>query len=119
MEGRFTRRPGGVVDVHLPIDWRPLEDTWLDAVTTRAPAGSDGVNPSTYWIDRTLPAIALEPEGTIVASGNATDLVLHGDGLIAHSRYEMFDDQHVDGHELVKLLDRWRDVVLKLHSCCP
>ena len=119
MEVRFTRRTDGVVDVHLTDDWRPLEDTLQDAVTTRAPAGGDEVNPSTFWIDRTLTAIELELNHTIVASGNATDLVLHGDELVAHSHYEMFDDQHVARRELVELLKRWRAVVLDHHICSP
>jgi hypothetical protein len=61
-------------------------------VTTRAPRGSDGINPSTFWIDRTLAAIEQGPTGTIVAAGNITDLVLDAGGLVAHSQYETFND---------------------------
>ena len=111
MDARFTQRDDLVVDVHLPESWRPLEDTLQDAVTTRAPRGSDGINPSTFWIDRTLAAIEQGPTGAIAAAGNSTDLVLDAEGLVAHSQYEMFDDQHVERVELVDLLRRWRAVV--------
>jgi hypothetical protein len=103
-----------VVDIHLPQGWQALEDTLQDGVTTKAPRGSDGVNPSTYWIDRTLAAITRGPVRTVVASGNSTDLVPYNSGLVAHSHHEMFDDQLVERHELVDLLDRWRAVVLDL-----
>ncbi len=114
MNARFTQRDDRVVDIHLPDGWRPLEDTLQDAVTTRAPRGSDGINPSTFWIDRTLAAIERGRSGEIVAAGNQTDLVVDGGGLVAHSQHELFDDQHVEKAELVDLLHRWRVVVLDL-----
>ncbi|GAA3556549.1 hypothetical protein GCM10022197_09670 [Microlunatus spumicola] len=114
MEARFTQRDDLVVDVHLPERWGPLEDTLQDAVTTRAPRGSDGVNPSTYWIDDTLAAIERGSLGTIVAGGNASELILTTTGVVAHSQYEMFDDQEVGVDELVGVLRRWRAVVLDL-----
>lgn len=114
MHARFTQRDDLVVDIHLPESWRPLEETLQDAVTTRAPRGSDGINPSTFWIDRTLAAVEKGPTGVIAAAGNSTDLVLVAAGLVARSQYEMFDDQHVERAELVDLLQRWRVVVLDL-----
>lgn len=112
MDARFTHRDDLVVDIHLPQEWQPLEDTLQDAVTTRAPRGSDEINPSSYWIDRTLGAIEQGATGTIVASGNSTDLVLDAYGLVAHSQYEMFEDQHVERSVLVDLLVRWRAVII-------
>ena len=109
---RFTHRDDGVIDIHLWGDWGPVEETLQDSVTTRAPRGGDGVNPSTFWIDRVLAAIDREPDGAIVASGNMTDLVLEADVLVAHSHYELFNDQRVGRAELVALLRRWRVVVL-------
>lgn len=114
MDARFTQRDDLVVDIDLPESWRPLEDTLQDAVTTRAPRGSDGISPSTFWIDRTLAAIEQGATGAIAAAGNTTDLVLDAEGLVAHSQYEMFDDQHVEKAELVDLLRRWRAVVHEL-----
>ena len=116
MDARFTRRDDRVVDIHLPEEWRPLEDTLQDAVTTRAPRGSDGIDPSVYWIDETLAALKQGAIGTIVASGNTTDLVLDAGTVVARSQYEMFDDQHVETAELVDLLHRWRTVVLDLRG---
>ena len=119
MQARFTQREDLVVDIHLVEGWRPLEDTLQDAVTTRAPRGSDGVNPSTFWIDQTLEAIEQGASGVIVASGNMTELVVEADGLVARSQYDMFDDQPVSRAELVELLNRWRVVVLDLLELDP
>lgn len=116
MDARFTQRDDRVVDLQLGPEWGALEETLQDAVTTRAPRGSDGVNPSTYWIDRTLRAIALGPDGTIVASGNMSDLVLDGEELVARSQHEMFDDQRVHRLELVELLGQWRALVVDLRG---
>jgi hypothetical protein len=117
MEARFTRRDDRVIDVHLEEAQRALEETLLDAVTTRAPAGSDGVNPSTYWLDRTLAAIEGANDGAIVASGNATELVVYGQDVVVHSQYDTFDDQRVRRADLVALLNQWRaEVVSELKS---
>jgi hypothetical protein len=117
MEARFTRRDDRVIDVHLEEAWRALEETLLDAVTTRAPAGSDGVNPSTYWLDRTLAAIDGANDGAIVASGNATELVVYGQDVVVHSQYDTFDEQRVRRADLVALLNQWRaEVVSELKS---
>lgn len=113
LDARFEQRDDGVVDVRLPQEWSALEDTLLDAVTTRAPRGSDLVNPSTSWIDRCLADLDGAADGTVVASGNATDLVVDGDDVVAHSHHAMFDNQRVTRSDLVDLLARWHASVVE------
>ena len=70
------------------------------------------MNPSTYWIDRTLIALRQAQDGAIIASGNATELLVSGDDVVVHSQYDTFDDQRVRQAELVALLSDWRDEVV-------
>lgn len=116
MEARFIRRADGVIDVHLDATWQAMEETLLDAVSTRAPVGSDQVNPSAYWIDRTLAALDHAVDDAIVASGNVTELVVSGDDVVARSQYETFDDQRASRRDLDAVLRQWRaEVIRELH----
>jgi hypothetical protein len=108
VEVRFTRCDDGVIDLDLGPEWGAFTETLLDAVTTRAPRGSDGVNTSTYWIDQTLSALNRAQAGTVIASGNATDLLVGANQVIAHAQYDTFDDQPVAKQDFVEILTRWR-----------
>ncbi|MDQ1746216.1 MAG: hypothetical protein QOD07_479 [Frankiaceae bacterium] len=108
MEARFSRRHDGVIDVDLGPAWSGFTEALQDAVTTRAPRGSDGHNPSTYWIDLTLTALAAADDGEVIGSGNATDLLLDGDEVVAHAQYDTFDDQRMPRHDFVAILTQWR-----------
>lgn len=108
VEARFTDRQDGVVDVDLGPDWPGFTEALQDAVTTRAPHGDDGGNPCTYWIDRTLAALATALDGEIVASGNATDLRIEGHEVVAHAQYDTFDDERMPREDFVAILSRWR-----------
>jgi hypothetical protein len=105
---RFTRRDDGVIDLDLGPEWRAFTEALLDAVTTRAPRGSDGVNPSTYWIDQTLSALNTAQDKAVIASGNATDLLVEGTQVVAHAQYDTFDDQRMPKEHFVTILTRWR-----------
>lgn len=112
---QFSRRGDGVIDVDLGEHWRWFTETLLDAVTTRAPRGSDGVNPSTYWIDRTLTALRDAKDGDRIASGNAWNLVLEREEVLAHSQYgeEVATDQRLSLGDFVGLLEAWRAEVAR------
>jgi hypothetical protein len=87
----------------------------MDAVTTRAPQGSDGVNPSTYWIDEALTAISAGENrntGKPFQWGNATALLLTDEQVIARSLYELFPDQAIPADEFTRVLRLWRDKVI-------
>jgi hypothetical protein len=116
MDARFSRRTDGVIDVDLGPEWVGLTEALMDAVTTRAPRGSDGINPSTYWIDRTMARLMDAQDGSIVASGNATDLISAGNEVVAHSQYDTFADQSVPRADLVYVLNRWRAEVTTSRS---
>jgi hypothetical protein len=48
------------------------------------------------------------PPGTVLVSGNATSLVVVGDKVIAHSDYEVFDDEEMPLTAFVSGLRAWR-----------
>lgn len=108
---RFPRREDEVIDIDLGDEHRWLTEALLDAVTTRAPRGSDGVNPSTYWIDRTLRS--LEEGDERIASGNAWDLLVESGHVVAQSQYGMAEPVRVRVDDFVDTLDRWRQEVIK------
>jgi hypothetical protein len=70
------------------------------------------VNPSAYWIDRTLAALDQAQDGAIVAAGNAAELLVSGEDVVAHSQHDAFEDQRVRQSDLVALLNRWRAAVV-------
>lgn len=108
MDLHFSRRQDSVIDVDLGPGWDAITTTLLDSVTTRAPRGSNGINPSTYWIDQSLTVLEEGSEGAIVASGNSTEFILRGDTVVAHAQYETFEDQAIPVDELREVLKRWR-----------
>lgn len=108
---RFSRRADEVIDIDLGDEHRWFTEALLDAVTTRAPRGSDGVNPSAYWIDRTLTSLA---KGDVrIASGNAWDLLGEGGHVVAQSQYDVAEPERVRVDDFVDTLDRWRQEVIK------
>lgn len=110
MKLSFSTRPDGVIDVDLGPGWAGLTETLLDAVSSRAPRGSDGQNPSTYWIDRCLTALDAAPGGAeaLLLEGNATELWLIADLVVARSAYDTFDDEAVARSDFVAILGSWR-----------
>ena len=115
----FTARVDGTVDVQLGPAWRAFEDALADAVGTRPPAGSDRPIPSAYWIDHALAALRpplAQAAETVIAEGNATQLLRRADVVVARSLYEMWDDQAMPVHEFVQLLTTWRTEVLPIYT---
>jgi hypothetical protein len=107
----FSTRPDGVVDVDLGPEWKFMSEALLDAVTSRAPKGSDGRNPSTFWIDRCLSALLASGAGSdevLLVSGNITELCRVGDVVVARSVVNHFDDQAMPRQEFVAVLEAWR-----------
>ncbi len=83
----------------------------LDAVTTRALRGSDGVDPSTYWIDRTLTSLS-NGEGGRIASGNAWDLLVENGNVVARSQYAVSEPERVPIDDFIDTLTQWRQEVI-------
>ena len=77
----------------------------------RAPRGSDGVNPSTYWIDRTLTSLT-NGEGGWIASGNAWDLLVEDGNVVARSQYAVGEPDRVSIDDFIDTLTRWRQEVV-------
>jgi hypothetical protein len=102
------------VDADLGPEWPGFNEALRDSVTARAPKGHPE-GPSTYWIDRTLTALANGgPPGTLLVSGNATSLVLSVDGVCARSDYELFEDEQIPIEEFVVGMSAWRDATVEL-----
>ena len=114
MNPRFPRRDDSVIDVDLGDQHRWLTEALLDAVSTRAPLGSDGVNPSTYWIDRTLASLATGEQ--LIASGNAWDLIVEYGSVRARSQYDVAEPEGIPVEEFVATLEAWRQEVIEDRS---
>lgn len=114
MEAQFRKREDGVIDANLGAEWGGFTEALQDAVTTRAPRGSDGVNPSTYWIDRTVAALSSARDGEVVASGNSTELVVEADHVVARSQYETFVEQRLSRTAALDVLGQWRAEVVRV-----
>jgi hypothetical protein len=110
---RFKEREG-LLEADLGPEWPGFNETLSDSVTTRAPKGEpEGL--STYWIDRTLTALAKGgPPGTVLVSGNATSLILTAEGVCAHSDYEVFDDEQMPMADFVRGMSEWREATMAL-----
>jgi hypothetical protein len=107
----FSRRQDHVIDVELGDSYRWFTEALLDAVTTRAPRGSGGVNPSTYWIDRTLTSLS-SGDGGLIASGNAWDLLVENGCVVARSQYDVAEPQRVPIGDFIATLTLWRKEVI-------
>ena len=115
----FTAGTGGTIGIRLGPAWAAFDDALADAVGTRPPAGSDRPGPSVFWIDRALAALERSPRGgteTVVAEGNAHQLLRRGDEVVARSLYELWDDQAMPLREFVQVLTTWRNLVLPLYT---
>jgi hypothetical protein len=108
----FPRREDRVIDLDLGDGLRWFTEALLDAVSTRAPRGSDGINPSSYWIDRTLAELESTNSG-VIASGNAWDLLIEDGDVVARSQYAVVEPERVPVAEFVATLEQWRDEVVK------
>ncbi len=107
----FSRRDDHVIDVDLGDSHRWFTEALLDAVSTRAPRGSDGVNPSTYWIDRTLTSLS-NGEGGRIAGGNAWDLLVENGSVVARSQYAVAEPERVPVDDFIDTLTQWRQEVI-------
>jgi hypothetical protein len=111
----FSTRPDGVVDLDLGPEWKSMSEALLDAVASRAPRGSDGRNPSTYWIDRCLSALlasGADSSEVRLLNGNITELWRVGDLVVARSVVNHFDDQAMPRLDFVAVLEAWIDAEL-------
>jgi hypothetical protein len=115
MVPHFARRDDRVIDVELGDGLRLFTEALLDAVSTRAPKGSDGINPSTYWIDRTLATLyESKPDATgLIATGNAWDLIVENADIVARSQYEVGEPERLSVEQFIDTLVRWRDEVTR------
>lgn len=92
-----------------------MTEALLDAVTSRAPRGSDGRNPSTYWIDGCLAALLASGDDSsevLLVNGNITELWRVGDLVVARSVVNHFDDEAMPRRDFVAVLEAWRRQVL-------
>jgi hypothetical protein len=105
---RFKERDEGIIEADLGPEWRGFSEALNDAVSTRAPRGHPS-GLSNYWIDRTMDALVAAKElGARLASGNATSLIL-GDGLvIAHSDYDLWEDESMPIPDFEAGMNAWR-----------
>jgi hypothetical protein len=108
VEWHFAGRDDGIIEADLGPKWAGFTEALNDSVTTRAPRGhTPGL--STYWIDRTLDALKeASGSGTVIASGNATELILDGEQVVARSQYEVRDDERMHSAEFEAGLRAWR-----------
>ncbi len=91
-----------------------MTEALLDAVTSRAPRGSDGRNPSTYWVDRCLSTLAAsgdDADEVMLVNGNITELWRVGDQVVARSVVNHFDDQAMPRRDFEAVLEAWREQV--------
>jgi hypothetical protein len=77
------------------------------------------VSPSPYWIDAALSR--LEEQQARNASGrfiwgNESALLLEGDQIVAHSLYELFDDERMPVAMFLRILGGWRQQVVSARS---
>jgi hypothetical protein len=78
-----------------------------DARCARSRGHTPGL--STYWIDQTLDALdKATGSGTVIASGNASELIRDGEQVVARSQYELWDDERMDSDEFRTGLRAWR-----------
>jgi hypothetical protein len=110
LDWRFRER-AGLIEADLGSEWPGFNDALNDCVTSRAPRGyPEGL--STYWIDRTLDALAHAEPGAVIASGNATTLIALDNAVCARSNYEVHDDEHMPTELFSGGLRAWRAAVV-------
>jgi hypothetical protein len=81
-----------------------------DSIGSRAPRSHpEGL--STYWIDRADNELRQAEDGDVLLFGNGTSLIKSGDHVVAHSLYEMFDDEEMPIDEFRSGLDAWRSAI--------
>jgi hypothetical protein len=112
-EWDFTVREDGIIEADLGMEWVGFTEALNDSVGTRAPRGhTPGL--STYWIDRTLDALhKASGPGTVIASGNAGELVLDQEHVVARSQYEAWDDERMHSDEFEAGLRAWRKTMVE------
>ena len=113
LKWHFNVRDDGIIEVDLGPEWAGFTEALNDSVTTRAARGqTPGL--STYWIDRTLDALqAASGPRTVIASGNASELVLDEGKVVARSQYEVWDDERMDSDEFEAGLRAWRKTTVQ------
>lgn len=81
--------------------------------------GSPDQSPSTYWIDATLQrldALQTASRDGYVMGGNESQLLREGDQVVAHSIYELFENERMPAAAFRAVLEGWRDEVLRAHA---
>ena len=98
---------GGLIWIDLGDQWPGFTEAMNDGISTLSPRGTPP-DLSAYWLDHAASGLA----GTVgdhVTSGNSTRIVLSTDGVIAHSDYELFDDEEMPRKEFADLLRQWHE----------
>jgi hypothetical protein len=87
-----------------------------DSVSSVAPRSDDETGLSTYWIDLLLFRLRNwhDDQGReqVLVEGNLTAILKVGDVVVAHSLYELFDDERMPVEHLLRALEAWRGEVL-------
>lgn len=116
MEPTFIETEGRGIDMSLGPGWPGFNETLADSVSTMPYRGEETTALSAYWIDLLIERLENWHEAPGVEQalihGNATELVKVDDKVIARSLYDLFDDERMHGPELLRLLHRWRELVL-------
>lgn len=87
-----------------------FNETLSDSIGSRAPRGHpDG--PSTYWIKEAETGLRQAADGDVILFGNSTSLIKSGDDVVAHSLYELFDNEKMPVEEFRSGLHAWRDAI--------
>lgn len=99
----------GLIWAHAGPEYRGFNEAMADSISALSPRG---VPPSlsTYWIDHAIARIH-SASAKALGGGNATSLIRVGDEVIAHSDYELFEDERMSVAEFLNGLELWREAV--------
>lgn len=105
----FQESSRGGIDVDLGIAWPGFNETFADSVSTLPPRGWRRRGLSAYWIDALSAALDNPPSaGRALIWGNATEMLLDGEDVVASSLYELFDAERLPIATVRAILADWK-----------
>jgi hypothetical protein len=103
----FDSTERGWVLASIGEDYPGFNETLEDSIGCLSPARQPpGL--STYWVDKALEGAVRAEPGRSFSGGNTTSLARSELGVIAHSDYELFEDEEIGLDDFLIGMREWR-----------